>query len=238
MSTYNYLYVPTKSTDPEKYKRVRVFEDAPGKPLYKLVASGFRLSGKVSDYLREHALKWKEERSGWNGYGYTDTERNILVSVKDAKVVTQMLKKRASAPKPDEDDLKEAWCRRLVRLTGISIETARRIADEKLNAKEGQVIELEERQRDRRYSVRRERLINKIRRENPLRWIRDEEHAMNILKASARHTHSDYDEQLKLAHRMSEWRDINPALAREYAREHTTYTNDISVFFPENEKLK
>lgn len=234
MSTRNHLYMPTTGKDPKKFDRVPALETEPGKPLFKHIASGFRLAGKVSDYLRTNAVKWKEVPSGWNGYGYTELDRYILVSRKDVKVVMDMLNKRESAVKPDEYDLKEAWCRKLVKLTGISMDTARKLAWEKLAAKERQIAELEERQDERGYSVRRERLINKIRRENPLRRIRDEEHAMNILRASARHNNSDYDDQLEIAHKKAFWREIDPALAKEYARSHTTYTGDISVFFPDN----
>lgn len=95
--------------------------------------------------------------------------------------------------KPKTEEEKQAeWISRLCRLTGISEDDAKEIAEEKLEYKCDQISMLEDRQAE-RYSVQREKLIRKIERSNPLRYIQNKEHALAILAASSRHTNTDYE---------------------------------------------
>ena len=134
------------------------------------------MAGKVKEYVLEHHLAIHTFGSNFNGYGYSTQHYWYLLKAKDAKVVQEMiagsLAKAHKTPSPEEK--KAAWCRRLAKLTGIDTEIAESIADEKLEDQERKIEELEERQWSMGYSVKREKLIDKIRRSNPLRRIKDQ----------------------------------------------------------------
>ena len=75
------------------------------------------------------------------------------------------------------------------------------------------------RQFERGDSVKRGKLIAKMERENPLRPIKDYDHALAIIAASKRHNNTDYDNLLYEAHNMERYGDIEPGTAKEWARE-------------------
>lgn len=84
--------------------------------------------------------------------------------------------------------MRDEWARSLVRKSknAVSFEDAKIIAEEKLKYKDDRIAAMWSRQ-DERYSIKREKLINKMQRENPLRRIIDYDHALAIIDASNRH---------------------------------------------------
>lgn len=236
---HNSIFIPTRGKDERKFKRIPTFESVSHTPLFKEVVSGFRMAGKVKLFINKNRLAVHRFGSDYNGYGYSTDNIEYLLRPKDAKVVMQMLADRSAAADkrktPSKNDQKAAWCRRLVKLTGISLEIAERIADEKLEAKNRQINELLERQVSRRYSVKREKLINEIARSNPLRRIENEEHAFAILQASVRHNSSDYDSKLEEAREMVAWGELAPSEVKEYARKNADYWDDVQSAFFSNE---
>ena len=127
-------------------------------------------------------------------------------------------KKAAAKPPKTEEQIVEAWSKRLAKLAGITLEEAKQIAWEKLDAKDDQIAELESRQEARRYSIKRESLIRKIERSNPLRRIEDEHHAMCILAASYRHNFTDYDSRLEEYRELAACGDIDYSEVKAMAR--------------------
>ena len=120
-------------------------------------------------------------------------------------------------PTLTEEEKIEKWYTRLSKLTGISLEEAKEIAYEKIEYKDEQIANLYSRQ-DSHFSNQREKLIRKLQRSNPLRYIKDKEHAENILLASERHNNSDYEDKLELIHEFEESGLIDKGSAKEYAR--------------------
>ena len=238
MSTTHSAFTTTTGTNPKKFEEVPAFKE-PGR-LFKFVAGGFRKAGRISDFINRHAIKTKVIHSGWNGYGYTEHNYCYLLRPKDAKTLVAMLEEheaeRVKKQKTPEEK-KEAWARQLVRYTNICEEDALEIADEKLAAKKARIDELYRRQFRERYSSRREKLIGKLERANPLRRIENEEHAFRILAASVRHNHSNYDDMLEEAKNKAGWGEISYDEVRSYARQHAQYWGDVqSVFFGEEEE--
>lgn len=173
---------------------------------------------------REAKLEVFNPRGEWNGYGYTRLPLAVRIrSLSDMRRFNRIKRELDAEPMPpkrtaDPAAKQEAWCRRLARLTGVSIEEARFIAESKLEYKYDQIRKMEERQRKERYSVQREKLIRKMERENPLRYIKDESHAKSILNAYERHAHSPYEALLASLHLLEEDGVIKKGTAKEWAR--------------------
>jgi hypothetical protein len=70
-----------------------------------------------------------------------------------------------------------------------------------------------------RYSIQREKLINKMRRENPLRRITDIDHAQAILTASHRHTQTNYENLLDEGRDLAASGNIEKGEIKGWARE-------------------
>ena len=235
----NSILVPSYGKDTTKFLRVPAFEKVSNAKLFKMVIPSFRMAGKIQAYVNQNKLAVYSFGSNFNGYGYSTQNNYYLMRPKDSKVILGMLEenKMKRKAKPTHEELDEAWCRRLAKLTGISMEQARIIAEEKLEAQEEQISELEERQNTMRYSIKREQLINKLRRSNPLRRIENEEHAYRILAASVRHNASNYESLLNNAREMAEYGEIDRSEIKQYARTHATYWGNIqSTFFEEDEE--
>ena len=101
------------------------------------------------------------------------------------------------------------WCKRLVRLTDISItiEEARAIVKTKLQAHANSVA-----------SARGRRRSNQLLRKHPVGRIVDAEHANKIISSYLRHNYSNYDAMLAEGLRK---RRTDPSLdVQEYARDH------------------
>ena len=160
------------------------------------------------------------EKGEFNGYGYVRLPKvcefpkkkikNFLVK----KVKTQATKERK---KQTEEEKINAWAKRLDKLTGCGVAFARSLAEEKIEYHQDRIDELIDRDCD-SPSKRREKLINKLERENPLRRIVDTDHAERILSASRRHNESNYEFLLEEAKEKAKWGEIDHEDVREYAR--------------------
>lgn len=179
-----------------------------------------RMAGKLKELILGYTVETKTYKSNWNGFGYADMEYTYIVgkskhfseisniiSSKDNKVLNAKT----------EEEIIQEWAKRLSKLTDISLEEAKEIASEKLEYKENHIQMIEDRQVE-QYSVQRKKLLNKMRRENPLRRIKNAEHAENILLASKRHNKTNYDNLLEKAREMAEWGDIHKSEIKEFAR--------------------
>jgi hypothetical protein len=170
----------------------------------------------------------------YNGYGYERLPLHIDIDDKHERIKAYLHIKKESDRAKKEKAEKEAkknssgkpilsyvdkWAARLAKLTGITIDEAKDIAEEKLNSKEEDIDAMEDRQCD-RYSIQRQKLINKMRRTNPLRRIEDESHAYAILAASDRHNNTDYEEKLEEGRELRAMGEIEDA--KEYARQNYT----------------
>ncbi len=234
----NQIFVPTTGTDKKKFEAIPRFTAVTGKALHKLYIDGFRNAGKVKEFVESHTLAYYSFGANFNGYGWEDQTRRYLMLVKDAKTLEAMIqeKKEKTRKSLSEEEKNHKWAKRLAKLTGISQKKALVIMEEKLEDKRRRIEELEDRQYD-RYSVRREKLINKLDRENPLRRIKDAYHARCILAAYVRHNYSDYDALLEEAREKAEWGEIGRDEVREFARMNMTSEETVdSVFFGDDEE--
>ena len=109
------------------------------------------------------------------------------------------------------------WANRLSSMADISKEQAIIIANKKIEYKNEKIEEMEERQAN-NYSKKRESLINKMVRANPLRRIKDSEHANNIIRASIRHNDTNYEDKLEEWREKSLYWEIEKGEVKEYAR--------------------
>ena len=129
-------------------------------------------------------------------------------------------------PQPLSDEEKKIkWAARLAKLTGIPLKDAEIIAEEKKNYKIDKINELTERQFY-SHSSQRQKLINKLQRENALRRIKNVDHAMAILSASNRHNNSNYEVLLEDAKALAAGGDIERDEVQSYARNNMQYFND------------
>ena len=155
----------------------------------------------------------------WNGFGYTRLPMEVMIhSISDMRKYNNILRDIDSdhVRKVTEEEKEERWCKRLSKLTGITLEEAKKIAANKKDAKIKEIDNLEERQcKD--YSSEREKLITKIRRSNPLRYIENEEHAHKIINAHNRHSNTAYDSYLEEIHQMEAEGEILRGHAKERA---------------------
>ena len=232
------IYVPTQGKDPKKFRHINAFTDVSGKQCHKLVISGFRNAGKVKEFLKAHSLATTSYGENYNGYGYADHTYMYLLTLKDAKILQEMIdgKKKKTRIVLTEEEKVNKWAARLAKLTGISLENALMVAEDKTSAKLRDIERLEERQFD-RYSVRRQKQINKIERSNPLRRIKDEAHAWAILKAYMRHNYSDYDYLLEAGREMAEMGEIDREDVKAYARSnYSSFSSIDEVFFSNDDE--
>ena len=101
------------------------------------------------------------------------------------------------------------------------------MAEEKVDYKNDRISAMISRQSEQGYSVKRGKLIAKMERENPLRPIRDYDHALAIIAASKRHNNTIYDSLLNEAHDMERYGDIEPGTAKAWAREQIKRTKQL-----------
>lgn len=183
-----------------------------------------RLAGKIKDLLNTFEYKKTCEGSDFNGYGYqTHTYRYFMPNRKAYNAIKKFLAEKKSdnkKPKVEKtfEEKKAEWCRRLVKLTGISYSEANDIADEKIEYKNEKIDEMYDRQNE-RFSIKRSKLISRMERENPLRRIKDECHAQAILEASYRHNNTAYDEYLEDGREQAILGNIDRGDVKAYARE-------------------
>ena len=179
------------------------------------------INAKQKTYLRKNIKIAEERGTNYNGYGYADTirkyENMTLAQVREFNKIG----KEKTKPKKTEEEKEITWVNRLSKLTGITTEEAQEIAQEKKEYKDRQIELLEERQID-NLSIKRQRLINKIEKSNPLRRIVDSEHAQNILSASNRHN-GNYENLLDEGRELAAAGEIEKSQVREYARSNFNY---------------
>ena len=173
---------------------------------------------KLINLLKKNGFETINPQGEFNGYGYQKLRLHVVIyndneeyKFLDLKKSLNEVKSKTPVSKPEEK-----WCKRLSKLTGISIDEAQEIAKEKDEYHSDQIIKLDNRQYE-RYSVKRQKLINKISRSNPLRYIKDEEHAKNILVASKRHNLTNYDKLLEEARELVQWGQLDYCDVKEYA---------------------
>ena len=221
MATYNYIYITTKATKPAK-NLCQFFTNC---AFQKDIAEIKPMSGKIRDFILDNYIDMKEKHCDWNGYGYsTHVYRYLLTPANGKKLLEMIEKKKVTTKKPkSQDEIIEAWSKRLAKLTGISIEEAKAIAIEKINYKTDQVNMMIDRQFSNGTSVRRGKLIKRMERENPLRRIEDTDHAQRILAASRRHNESNYEELLEEYRHEAALGNIDKGDVRDLARMNMSY---------------
>lgn len=178
-----------------------------------------RLAGKVKELVQQSQTECIVNGYNYNGYGYADHEYiHLIPTPKQYRAIVEMIGQKGADDKKPKDPV-EAWVKRLVKLTSINEADARKIAEEKVAYKEKQIQMMEDRQAE-RYSIKREKLIAKMRRENPLRRIKDVAHAEAILQASYRHNCTDYECRLEEGREMASLGEIDHADIKDWARTH------------------
>ncbi len=193
MATYHIIYVTTKVQNRKKNEYYYSFEKCENA---REVMTIDRMAGKVKDFITANCLEKKSHGEDYNGYGWSSWRHRYLLTpakVKELQALIESKKAEKAKTAKTDKEKEEAWAKRLAKLTGVSIEMAKEIAIEKIKAKMEQWNKLNQRQFSRGYSVKRNRLMDAIERSNPLRYIKDKNHAMAILAASYRHNYTAYD---------------------------------------------
>lgn len=158
----------------------------------------------------------REYGSNYNGYGYKDKNKVYKLSIAEVRAYNRLTDSEPKKPLTF-DEKKERWAKRLSKLTEISLDQAMQIADEKIEYKQNQISLVQDKQYD-RYSTQRAKLIAKMERENPLRTIKDIDHARAILIASHRHNYTNYEVMLDEARELAMLGVIDRSEVRETAR--------------------
>lgn len=195
--------------------------------------------------VKKAGIETYNPRGEWNGYGYERLPLvAVITSLSDQRKFNKIRReleaeRQAKPPKPKkirtQGEIVEAWGKRLVKLYNafvdrsialggddydeedkLTLDEAEDIALEKLRYQTERINEMIDRQCQ-QYSQKRESLIRKMERENPLRRIKNENHAVAIMEAHWRHTHG-YDADLRYAHELEENGDIEKGTARDVAR--------------------
>ena len=203
MATYNSVYVLTRYANIDNASKKSpndVFRVCNGK-VYRKVWSG-AMRGKMKEYISTHKVYEEHYGENWNGFGYQDKFNNFFLN--SEKDFLQLVEGKATKPKTVKtwSQVRDTWAKRLVRLLAncngyewVTMDVARSIAEEKNDYKRQQIEKVEAKQYD-NYSTKRATLIHKMERENPLRRIEDEQHAIAIIQASHRHNNSNYEHLL------------------------------------------
>ena len=153
---------------------------------------------------------YSEYGTNYNGYGYKDTIRHYRLTSYQLKKYNEHPQDKSK--KLTEEEKKQVWANRLARLTGIDVSEALDIAEQKEDYRFEQIEELKEKQME-NYSKERAKILNKIERSNPLRRIKNKEHASAIMGAHNRHTNTNYEEKLEKKKMLLRYgRDYNEAL--------------------------
>ena len=180
------------------------------------------LLGKLKTFVEDKKVDYRTYGANYNGYGYQDHYHEYYLTAKDGKAFLELLngKKTTTKKVKSDEEIRDEWAKSLVRKSknAVSLEDAQIIAEEKLKYKDERIDAMRSRQ-DERYSVKRDKLINKMKRENPLRRIIDYDHALAIIDASNRHNKTSYDKFLKQAHELERYGEIERGTAKEWARE-------------------
>ena len=235
MGTYRRVFIPSKFSSVEnanKKHKSRVSACEKNGVVNVCVFDGTKsLLGKLKAFVEEKKVDYHTFGDNYNGYGYQDHYHDYYLNAKDGKAFIEMLdgKKKVVKKVKTWEDVRDAWARSLVRKSenAVTFEEAQQMAEEKVDYKNDRISAMISRQSERGDSVKRGKLIAKMERENPLRPIRDYDHALAIISASKRHNNTAYDNLLGEAHDMERYGDIEPGTAKEWAREQIKRTKQI-----------
>lgn len=186
---------------------------------------------QAEGFCRRKKVDYHNFGDNFNGYGYQDHYHDYYLNAKGGKAFVEMLdaKKKVTKKVKTWEDVRDAWARSLVRKSenAVTFEEAQQMAEEKVDYKNDRISAMISRQFERGYSGKRGKLIAKMERENPLRPIKDYDHAMAIIAASKRHNNTIYDNLLNEAHDMERYGDIEPGTAKEWVREQIMRTKQV-----------
>ena len=224
MGTFRQVFIASKFSSVENANRKHKSEVSASERngiVYVCIFNG-KLLGKLKNFVEDKKVDYRTYGANYNGYGYEDRYHEYYLTAKDGKAFIEMLngKKTTTKKVKTYEEVRDEWARSLVRKSknAVTFEDAKNIAEEKLKYKDERIDAMRSRQ-DERYSVKREKLINKMQRENPLRRIIDYDHALAIIDASNRHNKTSYDKFLEQAHELERYGEIERGTAKEWARE-------------------
>ena len=224
MGTYRQVFIASKFSSVENANRKHKSEVSASERngiVYVCIFDG-KLLGKLKNFVEEKKIEYRTYGADYNGYGYEDNYHEYYLTAKDGKAFIELLngKKTTTKKVKSYEEVRYEWARSLVKKSKntVTFEDAQSIAEEKLKYKEERIDDMRSRQYE-RYSVKREKLINKMKRENPLRRIIDYDHALAIIDASNRHNKTPYDKFLQQAHELEHYGEIERGTAKEWARE-------------------
>ena len=224
MGTFRQVFMASKFSSVENANKKHKSEVSASERngiVYVCIFNG-KLLGKLKTFVEEKKIEYHTYGANYNGYGYQNHYHEYYLTAKDGKAFLELLngKKTTTKKVKSYEEVRDEWAKSLVRKSkkAISFEDAQSIAEEKLKYKDERIDDMRSRQ-DERYSVKREKLINKMQRENPLRRIIDYDHALAIIDASNRHNKTSYDKFLQQAHELEHYGEIERGTAKEWARE-------------------
>ena len=224
MGTFRQVFMASKFSSVENANKKHKSEVSASERngiVYVCIFNG-KLLGKLKNFVEEKKVDYRTYGDKFNGYGYQDHYHEYYLTAKDGKAFLELLngKKTTEKKVKSDEEVRDEWARSLVRKSknAVSFEDAQTIAEEKLKYKDDRIEAVRSRQYE-RYSVKREKLINKMQRENPLRRIIDYDHALAIIDASERHNKTSYDKFLEQAHELERYGEIERGTAKEWARE-------------------
>ena len=226
MGTFRQVFTATKFSSIENANKKHKSEVSASERngiVYVCIFDGkYSLLGKLKTFVEEKKIEYRTYGANYNGYGYQDHYHEYYLTAKDGKAFMELLNGKKAPEKKVKtyEEVRDEWARSLVRKSkkAVTFEDAQIIAEEKLKYKEDRIAAMWSRQ-DERYSIKREKLIKKMKRENPLRRIIDYDHALAIIDASERHNKTPYDKFLQEAHELERYGEIERGTAKEWARE-------------------
>lgn len=226
MGTYRQVFMATKFSSIEnankKHKSAVSASECNGIVYVCIFDGKYSLRGNLKTFVEEKKIEYRTYGANYNGYGYEDHYHEYYLASKDGKAFLELLngKKTTTKKVKSDEEVRDEWARSLVKKSknAVTFEDAQIIAEEKLRYKEDRIDAMRSRQ-DERYSIKREKLINKMQRENPLRRIIDYDHALAIIDASNRHKTTSYDKFLQQAHELERYGEIERGTAKEWARQ-------------------
>ena len=190
---------------------------------YKEKTIGLNGNRKLINACKKNDLYVYNPRGKWTKYGYEKLPMVVkITSLSEMRKFNKIKKEVEESelnkpPAKTSEEKRLEWEKRLCRLTGIDPDSAHDIAQEKIDFQQKQISDLADRQCE-HYSYRREDLITKISKENPLKYIKSKEHGFAILAASERHNSTYYDQKLEIIHRLEQSGQIERGNAKEMAR--------------------
>ena len=228
MGTFRQVFMASKFSSVENANRKHKSEVSAriqneNEIVYVCIFDGRKsLLGKLKTFVEEKKIEYHTYGDNYNGYGYQDHYHEYYLTAKDGKAFLEMLNGKNATEKKvkSDEEVRDEWAKSLVRKSknAVTFEDAQSIAEDKLKYKDERIDAMRSRQ-DERYSIKREKLINKMKRENPLRRIIDYDHALAIIDASNRHNKTSYDKFLEQAHELERYGEIERGTAKEWARQ-------------------